>query len=133
MILFSWQQQFEALGLLVSGELLAEKAREIWQALPKYNTKAPPEFSSGWLTRFKGRHKIKQFACHGEIASVPLTAHAEMDLLRRVTILYLAPYLYNIDKTSLYWRWALSRGLATTSNLQEIRSRSTTKQQICGL
>ncbi|KAF2726555.1 hypothetical protein EJ04DRAFT_393631, partial [Polyplosphaeria fusca] len=54
-ILFSWQQQIETTGSVVSGELLAEKARNIWLLLPEYNTKVLPEFSSGWLTRFKAR------------------------------------------------------------------------------
>jgi hypothetical protein len=46
-ILFSWQQQFKAHGAGVSGELLKEKASDIWLALPEYNTKAVPEFSKG--------------------------------------------------------------------------------------
>jgi hypothetical protein len=36
-----------------------------------------------------------------------------MVLVRAITILYLAPYLYNMDETGLYWRWAISRGLST--------------------
>jgi hypothetical protein len=51
-ILFSWQQQFEAHGSGVSGELLKEKASDIWLALLEYNTDAVPEFSTGWLCRF---------------------------------------------------------------------------------
>jgi hypothetical protein len=114
-ILFSWQQQFEVKGLPVSGELLAEKARDIWLAVPEYNTKQVPEFSPGWLGKFKSRFKLKQFESFGEIASVPHTAHAEMDLLRAATRQFLAPYLYNMDETGLYWRWALSRGLSTAT------------------
>jgi len=46
-ILFSWQQQFKARGVGVSGELLKEKASYIWLALPGHNTNAVPEFSTG--------------------------------------------------------------------------------------
>jgi hypothetical protein len=97
----------------VSGELLKEKASDIWLALPEYNTDAVPEFSTGWLCRFQGRYNIKQFTSYGEIASVPAIAYAKMVLVRAITILYLALYLYNMDETGLYWRWAISRGLLT--------------------
>jgi hypothetical protein len=36
-----------------------------------------------------------------------------MVLVRAITILYLALYLYNMDETGLYWRWAISRSLST--------------------
>jgi hypothetical protein len=114
-ILFSWQQQFEVKGQLVGGELLIEKALDIWHALPQFNTLEPPHFSNGWLMRFKSRFKLKQHTSYGEIASVPIVAHAQIILLRTITILYLAPCLYNMDETGLYWRWAVSRGLSTAS------------------
>lgn len=74
-----------------------------------------PEFSPGWLGKFKKRFNLKQYVQHGEIASVPIAAHAEMNLLRQTCIHFLAPYMYNMDETGLYWRWAVSKGLATAS------------------
>jgi hypothetical protein len=35
-ILYEWQQKIEAQGALVSGDLLADKAREIWLQIPTY-------------------------------------------------------------------------------------------------
>ncbi|KAF1954443.1 CenpB-DNA-bind-domain-containing protein, partial [Byssothecium circinans] len=55
-VLFSWQQQLQAQGSLVSGDLLAEKAREVWALLPEYASTPQPEFSQGWLSRFKSRY-----------------------------------------------------------------------------
>jgi hypothetical protein len=46
---------------------------------------------------------------------VPGSAHAEMDLLRTICRAFLAPYMYNMDETGLYWRWAICKGLATAS------------------
>ncbi|KAF2174718.1 hypothetical protein K469DRAFT_771488 [Zopfia rhizophila CBS 207.26] len=37
-----------------------------------------------------------------------------MALVRQTCLLFLAPYMYNMDETGLYWRWAISKGLATT-------------------
>ena len=46
-ILFSWQQQLEARGQLVSGEVLQTKAKDLWLILPEYASQPVPEFSSG--------------------------------------------------------------------------------------
>ncbi|KAF2190409.1 CenpB-DNA-bind-domain-containing protein [Zopfia rhizophila CBS 207.26] len=60
-ILFSWQQQLEARGQLVSGEVLQAKAKDLWVILPEYAGKPIPEFSPGWLGGFKKRFGIKQY------------------------------------------------------------------------
>lgn len=130
-ILFSWQQQLEAQGAFMSGDLLVEKARELWALLPEYASTPLPEFSHGWLDRFKSRHNIKQYTSHGELASVPVAASAEMKLLRDICRRFLAPYMYNIDETSLYWRWAVSQGLATASILGVKKDKARISLALC--
>ena len=99
-ILFSWQQQVQSSGAFVSGELLMEKAAEIWLKVPEYAGQKPPEFSPGWVGRFKSRYGLKEYTSHGEISSVPGSAHAEMDLLRTICRRFLAPYMYDMDEQS---------------------------------
>ena len=72
-----------------------------------------PKFLPGWLGKFKKRFNLKQYVQYGEIASIPITAHAKINLLRQTCLYFLAPYMYNMDETGLYWRWAVSKGLTT--------------------
>ena len=113
-ILFSQQQRLKAYGQLVSSKILQIKAKDLWLLLPKYASKLMPEFLPGWLGKFKKCFNLKQYVQHGEIASVPITVYAKMDLLRQICLLYLTPYIYNMDETGLYWRWVISKGLTTT-------------------
>lgn len=74
---------------------------------------------------------MKEYASHDEIASVPITAHAEMNFLRAITILYLASYLFDMDETGLYWRWAISRSLSTASIPGAKKDRARTSLALC--
>ena len=112
-ILFLQQQQLKAYSQLVSSKILQIKVKDLQLLLPKYASKLMPKFLPGWLGKFKKRFNLKQYIQYGEITSVPITAYAKMDLLRQICLLYLAPYMYNMDKTSLYQRWAISKGLTT--------------------
>ncbi|KAF2187355.1 CenpB-DNA-bind-domain-containing protein, partial [Zopfia rhizophila CBS 207.26] len=57
-ILFSWQQKIEHRGGLLSGDILIKKAREIWVLIPEYTGQPIPNFSLGWLDKFKRRHGL---------------------------------------------------------------------------
>jgi len=114
-ILYEWQQKIEAQGALVSGDLLADKAREIWLQIPTYQGQTIPEFSSGWVTKFKQRWGIKEVIQHGEQSSVPQAAAEEMTEIRDLCLRFPDEDIFNMDETGLFWRWAISRGLATTS------------------
>jgi Fission yeast centromere protein N-terminal domain/Tc5 transposase DNA-binding domain len=46
-ILVTWQIRIEERGGTTSGELLRQKAQEIWYQLPQYLNKPAPEFSVG--------------------------------------------------------------------------------------
>lgn len=58
-LLYEWQQDLEKQGTHCSGEQLIERAQEIWTQIPDYEHIPVPEFSSGWLSRFKVRHNIR--------------------------------------------------------------------------
>lgn len=112
-ILYNWQRHIEAKGGVTSGEILQERARQIWHQLPKYSGLPCPEFSIGWLQKFKKRHGIQEHTRHGELGSVPESAEDDMKSIRTLAGEYNEQDIYNMDETALYWRMMPSRGLAT--------------------
>ena len=62
----------------MTGDILIEKARQVWHQVPQYQGQPIPEFSVGWLAGFKKRYKIQQQNRHGEASSVPESATEEM-------------------------------------------------------
>lgn len=113
-ILLQWQERIEAKGGVTSGELLQEKARQIWKQLPQYANQPCPDFSLGWLQRFKKRHHIRARILHGEAASVSDISEEGMRSLRTLAGEYAEENIYNMDETGLYWRMVPSRGLTTS-------------------
>lgn len=112
-LLYRWQRRIEEKGGITSGELLQQKARQIWHQLPQYSALPYPEFSVGWLQKFKKRHGIQEHTRHGELGSVPESAEEEMKGIRTLAGEYNEEDIYNMDETGLYWRMMPSRGLAT--------------------
>src|SRR5436305_366503 len=55
-VLYNWQQRIDSSGGFTTGDILREKAQEIWKKLPQYSDQRCPEFSVGWLDRFKKRY-----------------------------------------------------------------------------
>ncbi|EMR69460.1 putative centromere binding protein b protein [Eutypa lata UCREL1] len=53
-----WHGQVVASGRNPSNEELADKAKSIFTQLPRYKDEAPPEFSPGWIHRFKKRYGL---------------------------------------------------------------------------
>lgn len=53
-----WYQQVQATGRNPTNEELGEKAREIFTNMPRYRDEKPPEFSPGWIHRFKKRYGL---------------------------------------------------------------------------
>lgn len=54
----------------ITGDVVRVKAHQLWQRLPQYRDLEEPQWSTGWLDKFKKRHGIKQWQRHGEAASV---------------------------------------------------------------
>ncbi|KAK4663082.1 hypothetical protein QC763_600560 [Podospora pseudopauciseta] len=53
-----WHQQMLANGRQPSNEELADKAKTIYHQLPRYKDEPAPEFSPGWIHRFKKRYGL---------------------------------------------------------------------------
>jgi len=108
-ILYEWQKTIELQGGQTTGDLLVEKAHEVWRSLPQYKNLPEPRFSAGWLHRFKKRFNIKQHNYHGEAGSVPEQAEEEMAAIRTLSGQYMEDDIYNMDETGLFWRLSPSR------------------------
>lgn len=63
-----WYQQVQASGRQPTNEELGEKAKSIFNQLPRYKDENPPEFSPGWIHRFKKRYGllIRRQRRHGD-------------------------------------------------------------------
>lgn len=59
--LFEWQQRMQNKSAIITGEILKEKALELWKSLPQYQDLEQPKFSNGWLDGFKKRFRIRQY------------------------------------------------------------------------
>lgn len=53
-----WFQQVQASGRTPTNEELGEKAKTIFLQLPRYKGEMPPNFSPGWIHRFKKRYGL---------------------------------------------------------------------------
>lgn len=53
-----WYQQVQASGRQPTNEELGEKAKAIFHQLPRYRDEHSPEFSPGWIHRFKKRYGL---------------------------------------------------------------------------
>ena len=61
--LFEWHQQLE-IDVPLSGKAIKAQAKCFWLRLAPYQGMEVPQFSNGWLDKFKSRHNIKQRICH---------------------------------------------------------------------
>lgn len=57
-VVLLWYQQVQASGRNPTNEELGEKAKMIFSQLPRYRDESPPEFSPGWIHRFKKRYGL---------------------------------------------------------------------------
>lgn len=63
-----------------------------------------PDFSPGWLNKFKARHKIRNRKMWGEAKSVPKIAHEAMKRIRFIAKDYAPKDVYNVDESGLFWK-----------------------------
>ncbi|ROW02088.1 hypothetical protein VSDG_02493 [Cytospora chrysosperma] len=57
-LVLMWHHGMVNSGRQPSNEELADKAKSIFQQLPRYKDEPPPEFSPGWIHRFKKRYGL---------------------------------------------------------------------------
>jgi hypothetical protein len=101
-------------ALIISGELLKEKARWFWHRLPEYKDTEEPPFSDGWIARFKARFGISSRLRHGEAGSVnEAEMAADLAMIQAKVAQYAPADQYNCDGTGLYWKMVPDRSLGT--------------------
>lgn len=109
--LYLWFKQKRAEGVPISGPLLMEKAKEFHAML---NIKEEFSASSGWLSRFKKRHGIREISVQGEKLSANTEAAATFstEFSEFIDQHDLSPHqIYNADETGLYWKGLPTRSL----------------------
>lgn len=57
-LVLMWYQSMNNSGRQPTNEELADKAKSIFQQLPRYKDEPAPEFSPGWIHRFKKRYGL---------------------------------------------------------------------------
>lgn len=130
-ILYHWQQWIENRNGLITGDILLEKARQIWSQIPDYQDIPTPEFSVGWLNNFKQRYNIRMRKQHGEASSVSQSATEEMKAIQTIAGEYNEEDIFNMDETGLFWRQAPTSGLGTQSRPGQNREKARITLTVC--
>lgn len=108
-----WFNQKRAEGIPISGQMCIEAAKTFHKNLGiEENFNA----SSGWMTRFKQRHGIRQLTIQGERLSSNTEAADEFcvefqEFLQRENLQ--PDQIYNADETGLYWKCLPTKTLAS--------------------
>lgn len=73
-----------------------------------------PQFSTGWLDKFKKRHGITERIRHGEASLIDETLIAEqLVAIQAIASQFHPSSTYNCDKSGLFWKITPNRGQAT--------------------
>ena len=110
--LADWVEERSNAGYSITGPLIQAKAAELWKKIPEYCKLPKPQFSEGWLARFKNRHTFSYHTFHGEAASVPPSIHEDIRPIRSICDQFQPEDIYNMDETGLYWRRMPNGGLS---------------------
>lgn len=103
--LSDWLQHAQSLGESPTSEVIVQRAREIFREIPEYEGQATPQFSPGWLSKFRKRHNIRVGNVPDENA-VATAQQSRRDLrsLRAVCGEFQQEDIYNVSETGLFWR-----------------------------
>src|SRR6266498_154072 len=105
-----WVEKAIENNITISGELLAQKARDFAILLNVQDFKG----SEGWVVGFKRCHKIECYLKHGEAASASLEALDDMcKNLQNILMNYSPDDIFNVDETGLYWKMEPNCTLST--------------------
>ena len=110
---YTWFLQKRSSGQPLSGPILCEKALQLNMKLGGDQTFTA---SSGWLKNFKLRHGIRQIEIHGEklSADAPAAVSFSENLKKHLEDnKYDLDFVYNADKTGLYWKTLPSKSLVS--------------------
>ncbi|XP_064421026.1 jerky protein homolog-like [Latimeria chalumnae] len=110
--MLEWFHQQRAEGTPISGPICAKQAKFFFDAL---GMEGDFNASSGWFTRFKQRHGIREIAIQGEKLSGNETSANEFrsyfqEFTERENLQ--PEQIYNADETGLFWKCLPTRTLA---------------------
>lgn len=116
--LYLWFTQRRSLGEPISGPMLCEKALEFNKKL-----NGPTDFkaSSGWLSKFKQRHGIRQLDVQGEsLSGDTVAAEAFIQLFKEIVgdKGFSRDDVYNADETGVNWRSLPRKSLASRNEIR---------------
>jgi hypothetical protein len=113
-ILSDWVYRQEQ-HLVISSDLIKGKARSFWPRIPEYNEIPIPDFSDGWVGKFKARHGLRYRPRHGEAGSAAELPNMAADLaIIQAKVAQFAPTdQYNCDETGLFWKMVPDRGISS--------------------
>jgi hypothetical protein len=103
---FEWNMLMNRNNVLISNDMLQEKAKEFAQYfIPIYEDIDKCTFSKGWLTGFKKRYKISRQTIIGESGSVDKElVKASRIEIRKILVKYSLDDIYNLDETALFYQ-----------------------------
>ena len=102
--------------LNVNGEMIVEAAKRLWSLMPEYRNVAEPKWSTGWLSLFKKRYKIKSRTLHGEAESVDVEkAQKRLQEVQDIVATYERKNIFNCDETGLFWNMTPRKTLSRFS------------------
>ncbi|XP_050523014.1 jerky protein homolog-like [Daktulosphaira vitifoliae] len=113
--LLQWINQVRSEGTPVSGPIVSAKAKQFFEML---GLEGKFDASSGWLTRFKKRHGIREIGINGDKLSCDEQAAEDFKIkfeqfLQKEKISY--EQLYSADESGLFWKCLPTRTLAFES------------------
>lgn len=116
--LAEWLAQVRNEGTPINGPIIAAKAKTFFDLL---GLQGNFDASSGWLTRFKQRHGIREIGLHGEKLSGDQQAavdfqHEFEEFVLKEDLSF--EQIYNADESGLFWKCLPTRTLAFESERQ---------------
>lgn len=103
--LSDWLGHVQASGERPSGDAIIHKARELFPEIPEYEGQATPQFSQGWLSKFRKRH-VSRVGTGPDEETVAANQNSRKDLrtLRAICGEFIQEDIYSMSETGLLWR-----------------------------
>ena len=111
--LFTWFSHVRSQNMVITEDLLKEKAASLSQAMNIENFKC----SNGWVHRFKTRFSISSKIVSGESGSVDKGLLSKgIEDVQEVIKCYSPENIFNVDETALFYEMLPNKTLSNTKN-----------------
>ncbi|KFM78161.1 Jerky protein, partial [Stegodyphus mimosarum] len=113
-VMIEWVRQRLNEDVPFMGPMLMAQAKLFHEEM---NLNTESRYSTGWLTKFKNRHGIRQLKISGEKVSANTKAAEEFanEFIELITSEQLSPeQIYDADETGLFWQYVPPNILATS-------------------